>query len=122
MKRCRQCGAPAESRVDGLCSGCQELKAHPDPLSKITHFGKIPFEDFKQLDEPARFKRIAQHLNANPGRLVAVMVDTGPGHQDKGDRWIRAVRALVPGVLLMGRRPGPVANTETISFQLNKQN
>ena len=70
----------------------------------------------KQLDEPERFKMIADLLVKNPGKKIAVFVDCGDGHADKGDRYIRGIRALVPKVKLEGRRPGPVKEGETLIF------
>ena len=116
MSVCRQCGWPFVE-AEGLCKGCLALKSNPDPLSKRTHLGTIPFQDLKQIDEADRIKTIVGHLIKNPGKKVLVLVDSGDGHQDKGDRYIRQVRQLLPGVQVVGRIPGPVDNGESIVFR-----
>lgn len=115
---CRQCGWPYDiGKDDGLCPTCRKLKTSPDGLSKRTHLGKVPFQDMKQMDEVDRIKQIIQHLRENPGKRIAVMVDTGEGHADKGDRYIKQVRAGIPSVELVSRAPGPVPDVETITFK-----
>lgn len=114
---CRQCGWPWVER-DGLCKSCLQLQANPDPLSKRTSFRGIPFRDMKHLDEVHRIEQIVQYLKDHPGKNVAAMVDSGDGYQDKGDRYIRAVRAKLPTVKIVRRMPGPVKDGETIVFQL----
>lgn len=113
MSSCRQCGWPWIER-DGLCRTCLELRAHPDPLSKRTTLGKIPFQDMKQLDEADRITLIVGHLKKHPGKDIAVLVDCGEGHADKGDRYIKAIREQMPSVKLIKRSPGPIPEGETI--------
>lgn len=117
MKPCRQCGWPYDVDASGLCPSCVKLKGHPDALSKRTKFGRVPFVDLKQVDESERLDQIVSHLRANPGKNVLVLVDSGPGHEDKGDRYIRGIRERLPTVTIQSRRPGPVANGEAIIFQ-----
>lgn len=118
MSACRQCGFPNGVDDTGLCANCRKLKVEPDPLSKRTTLGNVPFVDMKQLDEEKRWNVIAEHIKKNPGKRILVMVDTGIGYDNKGDRYVRAIRERVPGVKLVERRPGPVANGESIVFQL----
>lgn len=118
MKPCRQCGWPYDVGTDGLCKSCRELKEHPDALSKRTSLGGVPFRDMKHMDEPDRIAYIVELLTKNPGRQIAAMVDVGDGHADKGDRYIRGVRAKVPTVKVVSRKPGPVPAVETITFKL----
>lgn len=115
---CRQCGWPYDVGQDGLCPNCRGLARNPDPLSKRKELGGVPFEDMKQLDEADRFQLIARHIRENPGRNILVMVDTGEGYADKGDRYIKAIRELVPGVKVVSRGPGPVPQAESITFKL----
>lgn len=119
--RCRQCGWPYGIGQDGLCANCRDLSKNPDALSKrqsiMWGLKKVPFQDLKNLDESQRTDSIAKFLNENPGKQVAVMVDCGEGHADKGDRYIKAVREKAPGVKVVSRNPGPVQDCETIMFQ-----
>lgn len=118
MERCRQCGTPEakEALNDGLCPSCLRLREAPDGLSKATHIAGVPFTDMKQVDEDKRLKVVAAYLNENRGKIIGVMVDTGPGYEDKGDRYVRTIRQLVPTVKLIGRFPGPRPGVETIQF------
>lgn len=117
MKTCRQCGQPFAGSPDGLCKDCRQLRDHPDALSKRKTLAGVPFEDAKQLDESARFQLIVNRLKERPGEVIGVMVDTGPGHEDKGDRYVRGIRALLPAVKLIRRTPGPAPGCETLVFQ-----
>lgn len=114
MKPCRQCGWPYNVDPSGLCDNCRKLQGQPDPLTKRTTLGNVPFKDLKQLDETERFNQIVGHLRANPGKNIVVIVDTGEGYADKGDRYIRAIREQLPDVEIVQRRPGPVAGAESI--------
>lgn len=118
MKPCRQCGWPYDVGTDGLCKNCRTLKEHPDGLSKRTSIGGVPFRDMKHMDEPERIAYIVKLLTGNRGRNIAVMVDVGEGHSDKGDRYVRQVRAKLPTVKLINRCPGPIRAVETITFKL----
>lgn len=117
-QRCRQCGRPDPIGPDGLCGNCRELKKHPDPTSFRTRLGGVPFFDMKQTDEQDRFKLIAQMLVTYPGKEIGVMVDIGEGDEDKGDRYIRNIRELVPNVQVVKRGPGPVPKSELITLKL----
>lgn len=113
---CRQCGWPyVES--DGLCKNCLALRASPDAVSRRTELGGVPFKDMKQMDEPERIALIVDYLTKQPNQSVAVMVDVGDGHADKGDRYVRAIREKLPRVKVVSRRPGPVAAVETITLR-----
>ena len=83
-----------------------------------TELGGVPFMDMKPIDENDRFDAIAKILKDTPGKAVAVMVDCGPGFEGKGDRYVKAIRAKVPGVSILYRGPGPVPNSEIINFKL----
>lgn len=116
MSACKQCGFPTGVDDTGLCLNCRQLKAKPDATSKRKELHGVPFDDMKQVEEEQRFVKIAEHLKQNPGKVIAVMVDCGPGYEDKGDRYIRGVRKLVPGVKVVGRQPW-VINGELIKFR-----
>lgn len=75
------------------------------------------FEDMKQVDETDRFKLIVARLKERPGEIIGVMVEAGPGNEDKGDRYVRGIRALLPAVKLIRRTPGPAKGVETIVFR-----
>lgn len=122
MDRCRQCGWPYDVGQDGLCPNCRQLKQKPDALSKRKELGGVPFQDMKHLDEKDRINQIAEALQRWPDRDIAVLVDTGEGYADKGDRYIKGVRELVPRVSLVARVPGPAAGVETITFRLEAHN
>lgn len=101
---CRQCGAPIlDDSIDGLCAGCDFLKKNPDPLTKRKELGGVPFRDMKHMGEDERIKFIVEKLKTMPGKNVAVLVDCGPDHQGKGDRYIEKIRALLPSVKLISR-------------------
>lgn len=118
--KCKRCGWPWGINSDGLCENCVKLELKPDNVSRMTHLGKTPFKDMKHLTEVERIDLIAQYLVANPGKTIAVLVDVGEGHEDKGDRYIRAVKEKLPDVIVRGRRPGPVPHCETITLILEK--
>jgi len=86
-------------------------------LSKRLSLAGVPFKDMKQVDEADRIKLIAEYLTKFPGKNIGVMVDTGEGYADKGDRYIRAIRDKIPKVKVVSREPGPVMNVETITFK-----
>ncbi len=118
VKPCRQCGTTVGvDRDTGLCLNCAGLAASPDRLATRTTIGAVPFADMKHVDETLRFDAIAKYLRANPGKLVAVMVDTGPDHHGKGDRYIAEITTRVPTAKVVRRNPGPVADVETIGFR-----
>lgn len=116
---CRRCGWPFGVAPDGLCENCRRLQSKPDELSTSKTFRGVPFQDLKQVDESDRFVEIAACLTRNPGQKIAVMVDTGPGFEDKGDRYIKGVRILAPKTRVVNRFPGPARNSETIVFTLD---
>lgn len=114
---CRQCGKGIVIGLDGLCAECVALKEKPDGLSKLTKLGGVPFQDMKKLDEQARFLLIADHINKNPGKNVAVMVERGGENKGKGERYIAGVKAILQNVTVR-RAQGLVAGTETLIFKL----
>ncbi len=118
IRPCRKCGRSFEVGDDNQCASCRELERHPDALSKKTSLGGAVFADLQKFDEGERIRQIAQYLTASPGRLVGVMVETSPGYEGKGDRYVKGVRELVPAVQIAKRNPGPVRGVETICFIL----
>jgi hypothetical protein len=117
-KTCRQCGAPILIGADGLCADCVNLRDKPDTTATRTQLHGVPFKDMKQIDEADRFKMIAGHLKANPGKNVAVMVESGGKYEGKGDRYIAGVQKEAPEATVVKRGPGLVSATETIIFRI----
>jgi len=115
--KCRQCGLEVLIGLDGLCADCVSLRDKPDGVSKMTSLGGVPFKDMKQLDEPERFKLIADFLLNNPGQIIQVYVENTGANKGKGDRYIAGVLALVP-LASVRRAAGVVPRTETLIFRL----
>lgn len=115
---CRQCGRPIIIGFDGLCAECVSLRDKPDATASRTHLAGVPFKDMKQVDEVDRFKLIADHLRKNRGKSVAVLVESDPDNQGKGDRYIAGVKALIPEAQVR-RTSGLAPETETIIFKLD---
>ena len=102
---CRQCGTTTEDYADGLCAGCAILRTFPDPLSEQKTIAGKPFADLKQVDEADRFKQIAHHLRANSGKIIGVLVDSGPAYEGKAERYIASIKSELPKVRFLDRKP-----------------
>jgi hypothetical protein len=119
MIRCRQCGIPMEESKNGLCAGCDLLETLPDGLAHKKTLHGIPFMDMKTLDEVKRIKAIVEMLQQHPGKKIMVMVDSGPGYEDKADRWIAEIRKQLPQVRVNQRRKNsPVREVESIFLSI----
>jgi len=104
--------------TSGLCEECINLRNQPDSLSNRKHLFGVPFKDVKQVDEDGRIKQITTWLAVNPGKTIGVMVDYGPQHQGKADRYIEKVKALLPEAKVVKRFIGPTPGIETLGFSL----
>jgi hypothetical protein len=99
-----------------MCEECFQLSVRPDGLSRRKTLFGVPLKDMKQMDEDERVDFIVDHLTQHKGETVAVLVDTGPQYQGKGDRMISKIKAKLPSVEVRSRANGPVINVETITL------
>ena len=70
----------------------------------------IPYRDLYKLSEDERIGKIGEHV-VNTGDTVAVVTDADPG---KAERYIKKLTTRFPGVIVLGKGPGPVKKTITI--------
>lgn len=117
---CRQCGINVGVNSDsGLCLNCEGLQAAPDDFSKRKSLAGVPMHEMKSVDEAKRFDAIANHLRSNRGAIIGVIVDCDGDYDGKGDRYIKAVQAKVPGVKLVSRKKMRGVEVEVLKFKLD---
>lgn len=71
-----------------------------------------PMYDVTELEEDQRIDLIG-HNAVDHRKTVAFMVDDDGTHE-KGDRYIRKLKAKWPLIEIIDRLAGPVANVETV--------
>lgn len=73
---------------------------------------KTIFADLADLDEDRRIQIIGETV-VREQKVVGVVTDSEPG---KAERYIQKVLSRHPGVVLIGRQSGPVADTTLLRF------
>jgi len=69
-----------------------------------------PFSDIADLNEDTRIMAIGRAAMVQK-KVVAFITDSDPG---KADRYIEKLTKQFPGIVIVGRWEGPVANTVTV--------
>ncbi len=71
------------------------------------------YQDLGDLEEDKRIEEIVRRLTGSfRGKRIAICVDYEGG--TKGDRYIKKIKRLCPGVVVLNRHKGPVKGVETI--------